>query len=116
MTEEKTEVRVGRFAPDGTFLGELVRFTAEEAGFRRELHGELSNADDRGTDYTLYRTAAGKFRVYVEHWSRWQGEGSFSELEPNDPDAKTPYTLAEVRNAFPELLAAAGMPNTRDLD
>jgi hypothetical protein len=115
MTEEKTEVRVGRFAPDGTFLGELVRFAAEEAGSYTDYSPARSN-DDRGITYTLYRTPAGMFRVYVEHWSRWQAEGSFSELEPNDPDAATPYTEAEARNAFPELLAAAGMPNTRDLD
>lgn len=112
---EKIEVKAGRFAPDGTFLGELVRFAGEEVGSFTD-YAEGRSLDDRGTTYTLYSTPAGGYRVYVERWTRWQGEESEALLEPNDPDAATPFTEAEARQAYPELFAAVGIPNVRDID
>ena len=34
-----------------------------------------SPSDTRGTTETLYRAADGRLVVYVEDWSKWQGEG-----------------------------------------
>lgn len=126
----KVEVRVGPYDERGAFLGEVVRFSGEEVGTHVEYLGEVSNRDDRGSDYTLYRCGEDSYRVLVEHWSRWQGEGSAAHLFPNsaeddpyadDPDYGRPvhyttYTEAQARAAFPRLFAALGMANVRDLD
>lgn len=125
MTESaentKVEVKVGRWLSDGTFLGNLVRFRGEEVGGYTD-YAEARSQDDRGTTYTLYRrpmppSDEAGFRVHVERWNRWPGEEAEAWLEPTDPasQAATPFTEAEARNAFPELFAAVGRPNVRDL-
>ncbi len=128
-TETKVEVKVGGWLPDGTFLGHLVRFTGEELGGYTDYR-KARSSDDRGTTYTLYRTPGAEpgdpapgYRVHVEKWTRWQGEESEAYLWPLwclDEDgsfyAATLYTEAEARSAFPELFAALGPPNVRDLD
>lgn len=125
MSEERrVEVRVGREAPDGTFLGELVRFTGEEIGSYTDYSLAWSN-DDRGMTYTLYRTPDGNYRVHVEHWSRWQGEDSAATLHPfgeketvwdDEPTRYRTYSEEEARREWPELFAAIGAPNVRDID
>ena len=52
-----------------------IRFTGKELAFHRKLQGN----DTRGVDTTLYRTKKGKFLLFVEDWSRWQGEATTSE-------------------------------------
>jgi hypothetical protein len=115
----KLEVKVGPYAPDGTFLGQVVRFTGEEVGSYTDF-SEAQSSDDRGTTYTLYRcpiadSEEAGYRVHVEKWTRRQGEGSEAWLEPNDPDP-TPFNEGEARNAHPQLFAALGMPNVVELD
>ncbi len=112
---EKIEVKVGRWLPDGTFTGEVLRFTGSEVGSYTD-YTESRSEDDRGTTYTLYRSGREGYRVHVERWTKWEVEESEAWLDPNDPDAATPYTEAEARQAYPELFAALGMPNVRDID
>jgi hypothetical protein len=50
-----------------------VEFDAELLGDYSTLTGDN---DTRGVSQTLYQTADGRLIVYVEEWSRWQGEGS----------------------------------------
>lgn len=123
MSEEsnKVEVKAGPFSPDGTFLGELVRFTGEEIGSYTD-YAEASSKDDRGTTYTLYRCPrpggeAGGYRVHVERWSRWQGEDGEAYLWPQDEDGSY-YVASEdgAREYHPYLFAALGIPNVRDID
>jgi hypothetical protein len=131
MTEENAarqaeKVEVGRWAPDGTFTGEELRFTGEEAGSYTD-YSEARSSDDRGITYTLYRTPDARYRVHVHEWSRWQGEDSSATLHPfeergedgvygREPLAYATYTEEEARRAWPELFAAVGTPNVRDLD
>lgn len=126
QTESKVEVKVGPYDGSGTFTGEIVRFTGEEAGYYREN----DTGDTRGNDYTLYRCPSG-YRVYVETWTRWQGEASSADLLPNDTE-DVPYldefggsgpitygvlTEEEARGRFGWLFAAAmDDPNVRELD
>jgi hypothetical protein len=120
---EKVEVEVGGYGADGTFLGEVSRFAAEEVGSWTDFSMARSQ-DDRGVTYTLYRLPDGKFRVYELTWSRWQGEGSEAFLAPvvededntYGPITYDAYTEDEARQAWPHLFAALGMPNTRDTD
>ncbi len=130
MTEEsrgnKVEAKVGGWTSDGTFTGEVLRFVAEEVGAYTD-YSEASSGDDRGITYTLYRTPDDRYRVYVEEWTRWQGEDSSAALHPfeergeddiygNEPLVYTTYSEEEARREWPELFAALGMPNVRDID
>lgn len=127
----KVSVKVGGWDPDGTFTGQVIRFSGEEVGFYRQLHGQFSSGDDRGTDYRLYKTPDGKYRVHIDTWSRWQGEESYAQLLPNnaeedmfhpdDPEYGHPvkygtYTEEEARSRHPQIFAAIGDPNVIDLD
>lgn len=117
MSEEqnRVEVKVGHWSPDGTFLGELVRFRGEEVGSYTD-YSEARSQDDRGTTYTLYRCGEG-YRVYVERWTRWQGESSEAWLWPQDEEGSySVATEAEARKYHAHLFAAVGMPNVRDID
>src|SRR5215208_840377 len=116
-TTHKREVRVGSWEPDETFLGGIVRFTGEELGSLTEWpegHGE-----HRVKTYTLYRTPDGRYRIHVERWSRWCGEGTKAWLEPTvaaediGPEETLPvyetYSEAQARARYPKLFASLGM-------
>ncbi len=116
LEANKVEVKVGHWSPDGTFLGEVVRFTGEEAGAYTD-YAEARSQDDRGTTYTLYRCPADRYRVHVERWSRWQGEEREAYLWPQDEEgAFYAAREEEAREYHAHLFAATGMPNTRDID
>jgi len=77
-----------------------VQFQGEEIGSRRWFTDERGT---RGTDETLYKTDDGRLVVYIEDWSRWQGEISNYKLvrvQPADLD---------VGGAFEMLGRACGM-------
>jgi hypothetical protein len=121
---EKVEVEVGGYSVDGTFLGERLRFAAEEVGSWTDFSMARSQ-DDRGVTYTLYKLPGGKYRVHELSWSRWQGEGSEALLYPVEQDEEAAYggaftydayTEDDARQAWPHLFAALGMPNVRDID
>lgn len=124
MTEEreaKVEVKVGVYTADGTFLGEVVRFAAEEVGSWTN-YAAATSSDDRGTTYTLYRLPDGTYRVHEFDWSNWQGEESEAFLHPatgvvtDEGPVYSAYTLEEARKEWRQLFAALGEPNVRDID
>jgi len=89
-----------------------VRFEGEELARRTEYGAgrEGGITDTRGVAETLYKTADGRLIIYVEDWSRWQGE----------PDV---YRLVEVAEAdldvgghFEDLGRKAGMCRPLTLD
>ncbi len=127
-TTDKVDVKVGVWLPDGTFTGEVLRFAGEEVGSYTD-YSPANSRDDRGTTYTLYRCPPGnRYRVAVEEWSRWHTESSEAALFPNGSSAEDrgpeeplydyseTYSEEQVRRDYPELFAALGMPNVRDLD
>ena len=57
------------------FEGEKLA-TYREFGFSNKGHP----TDTRGITQTLYRTGDGRLIVYVEDWSRWQGEPNVYNL------------------------------------
>lgn len=130
LRADKIEVEVGQWLPDGTFVGELVRFSGEEVGSYTDF-SEARSGDDRGTTYTLYRRGPvegdqARYRVHVERWTRWQGEESEAFLRPVEPVESESvirgpitygvYTEEQAREAWGRLFAALGMPNVRDID
>ena len=58
-----------------------VEFVGEELASTFRYTGD---DDTRGVTETLYRTEDGRLVVYVEDWSRWQGEPSHYYLEQVD--------------------------------
>jgi len=78
---EDIEVQVGqvRTLQSGQTEDNLrpVKFRGEVLG-RRETY--TGGDDTRGVTETLYKTEDGRLIVYVEVWSRWQGEWDRSNL------------------------------------
>ena len=58
---EDDDTRTVRFV--GRLLADALRYT-----------GQTSDGRDRGTDYRIYQTQAGKILVWWKAWTRWQGE------------------------------------------
>ena len=84
-----------------------VTFEGEEVGSRRYYTDERGT---RGVDETLYRCADGRLVVYVEVWSRWQGETStyrLVQVQPADLD---------IGGRFEMLGRACGMARPLTLD
>jgi len=131
-TGAKIEVSVGAWDSQGTFTGRLVRFSGEEIGGYTEYYGRASSSDDRGTEYTLYRTPEGRYRVHVETWSRWEGEGSYAQLLPNStqqedahetdalqygqPTEYRTYSEEEARARFPQVFPDRESPGIVEVD
>ena len=105
---EKQEVKVGDWDGDGNFMGKVLRFTGLELGQWTDHTPSRSN-DDRGHTYTLFELPTGLFRLYIDRWSRWQGESSSAMLTD-------PRTLDDLREEWPSALSALGFPEEIDLD
>jgi hypothetical protein len=70
-----------------------VEFEGELVGSRREHTDERGT---RGVDQSLYRCADGRLVVYIEDWSRWQGEPTIRKLvrvRPEDLNVGGTYEL-----------------------
>jgi hypothetical protein len=82
-----------------------AEFVAEELG--RVIHYGLSDngrvTDTRGVTETLYKTEDGRLLVFVENWSRWQGEEDSARLVEITPEDLGPT------GRFAELGARAGL-------
>lgn len=51
-----------------------VRFVGRKLAEAEVFTGQTSSRDDRGTDYAIYQTQAGKIVVWWKSWTRWDGE------------------------------------------
>lgn len=56
-----------------------VRFVGRMLSSAEVLTGQTSDRKDRGTDYKIYQTQAGKILVWWEKWSRWEGESDTAD-------------------------------------
>ena len=68
---------VGILCSQGDDDVRTVRFVGRLLAEAEVLTGQTSSRssrDDRGTDYKIYQTQAGKILVWWEKWSRWEGE------------------------------------------
>jgi|LSQX01.1.fsa_nt_gb hypothetical protein len=52
------------------FVGRLL---AEAEVLTDQTSSSRSSRDDRGTDYKIYQTQAGKILVWWKRWTRWEG-------------------------------------------
>ena len=51
-----------------------VRFVGRMLSSAEVFTGQTSSRDDRGTDYKIYQTKAGKILIWWQRWSRYEGE------------------------------------------
>ncbi len=88
-----------------------VEFVGERLA-RRTVYGleKGKPTDTRGVTETLYRTEDGRLVVYVENWSRWQGEASYYHLEQVDK------ADLDVDGRFEDLGRKAGLGRPLTLD
>jgi hypothetical protein len=54
-----------------------VRFVGRLLAEAEVLTGQLSDRKDRGTDYKIYQTQAGRVLVWWKRWTRWEGGSDF---------------------------------------
>ena len=102
---------------------EKIKFEGQELATHRNLYGQASSQDDRGTDYPLYKTKKGKLLLYVESWSRWQNEASnyhnyiFNKIEDLESGIPTDYGDMEVPSGLiTKAKEALGMDPARELE
>jgi hypothetical protein len=86
MDTIKVHVGTRRTLRSGQAVDSLrpVEFNAEKLARKTSYHGD---DDTRGITETLYRTADDQLVVYIEDWSRWQGETTtlaLYEIEEED--------------------------------
>lgn len=71
---EEVSLPVGILRSHGDDDTRTVRFAGRLLADARRYHGQTSDARDRGTDYRIYQTAAGKILIWWKNWTRWDGE------------------------------------------
>jgi len=84
-----------------------VEFEAEELADVTVYDGD---DDTRGVTWTLYRTTDDRLVVYVEDWTKWQGETSHFTLQEADEEDLEPG------GRFERLGSQAGMGRPLTLD
>lgn len=81
---EEHTLEVGQYNPRGADDTRKVRFVGRLLAKQRVYTGQTDSRDDRGTNYAIYQTKAGKIVVHWKHWSSWDGEGSSSDYATLD--------------------------------
>lgn len=61
-----------------------VRFVGRMLSSAEVFTGQTSSRDDRGTDYKIYQTQAGRILVWWKNWSRWEGESDYTDYAVMD--------------------------------
>lgn len=84
---QEVELEVGLWPDKGDDDTRKVKFFGRLLAEGRQYTGQLGSRDDRGIDYKLYQTKAGKIVIHWERWSRWQGEATRADYQvlPNLP-------------------------------
>jgi len=65
---------VGALRSQGADDTRKVCFVGRLLAEAEVLTGQLSDRKDRGTDYRIYQTKAGKILVWWNNWTRWEEE------------------------------------------
>lgn len=68
-------LEVGRVNTRGGDDTRKIRFVGRKLAGQTAYTGQTSSQDDRGTDYAIHQTRAGKIIISWRHWSCWDGEG-----------------------------------------
>ena len=94
---EEHTLEVGQVNSRGADDVRKIRFVGRKLAGQTAYTGQTSSRDDRGTDYQVYQTKAGKIIVHWESWSRWDGEGSSADYATLD---QLPEHGAEIYGQF----------------
>jgi len=61
-----------------------IRFVGRLLAEATVYSGQTSDRKDRGTDYRVYQTMAGKVLVWWRRWSCWEGENDYADYAVMD--------------------------------
>ena len=81
-----------------------VRFVGRLLAEAEVLTGQTSSRDDRGTDYKIYQTQAGKVLVWWKKWTRWEGEPQVMDYAVLDQLPGYDDEISGKVHGFPEVL------------
>ena len=87
-----------------------VRFTGRLLAEAEVLTGQTSDRRDRGTDYKIYQTQAGKVLVWWKNWTRWERENDTADYAVLDqlPD----YNDEVVGKMHGDILGPVELPGS----
>ena len=87
---EEYTLKVGILRSQGDDDIRKLRFVGRLLASAEVFTGQTSDRRDRGTDYRIYQTKAGKILVWWQRWTRWEKENDildyvvFTELPGYD--------------------------------
>lgn len=76
MGYEEHTVEVGVWRTQGSDDTRELKFIGKHIAGGRVFGGQTRSRDDRGADWDIYQTKAGKIIITWEDWSRWEGEST----------------------------------------
>ena len=71
---QEYNLKVGILRSQGADDIRTIRFVGRLLAEATVYSGQTSDRKDRGTDYRVYQTKAGKVLVWWKKWTRWEGE------------------------------------------
>ena len=71
---QEYNLKVGILRSQGADDIRTIRFVGRLLAEATVYSGQTSDRRDRGTDYKIYQTQAGKVLVWWKKWTRWEGE------------------------------------------
>lgn len=76
---EEIEIVVGAWYNQGVDNTRKVKFRGRKLAEGTRYTGQTSDRQDRGTDWSVYQTQAGKIVVRWKHWTRWEKESDMAD-------------------------------------
>ncbi len=76
---KECNLTVGVLRSQGDDDTRKVRFVGRLLAEAEVFTGQTSDRDDRGTDYKIYQTQAGRILVWWKNWTRWDGENDTAD-------------------------------------
>jgi|LSQX01.2.fsa_nt_gb hypothetical protein len=77
-------IEVGIFRDQGADDTRKVRFIGRLLAEDEIYTGQMSDRRDRGTEFKIYQTKAGKILITWRNWTKWQGENNTADYATFD--------------------------------
>ena len=101
---QEYNLRVGVLRSQGADDTHRVCFIGRLLAKNTVYTGHLSDHRDRGTDYRIYQTKAGKILVWWSNWTRWEGEPQVMDYAVLDALPGYNDEVVGKVHGFPEVL------------
>jgi hypothetical protein len=78
---KEVTLTVGMLRSRGDDDTRKIRFVGRKLASAETFHGQTSDGRDRGTEYEIYQTKAGKIVAWWKSWTRWDGENDILDYD-----------------------------------